>query len=253
MSTITVPTIDAPTSPPSPLAIPMMPPTEPSKSRLPILIDEEVLIPGWVVDHESYRRWARSDEFPERGRFSFINGMIWVDRTMEKFFSHNLVKAEFNGILGPLVKATDIGYFGCAGNLWTHLGAEISTEPDSMFFTYETLQSGRVRLVEGAVRDYVEVEGSPNMVLEIVSDSSIKKDTQVLKEKCAKAGVDEYWLVDARGTNLSFEIWRLQDESYVIAPNDGGWLTSAIFGRAFKLEQGTDRLGHPRFQLHVRD
>jgi Uma2 family endonuclease len=250
MSTIALPNIEAGGLPGAPTVSAM--PSAPVKVHVPILIDGEILIPGWVVDHESYRRWARSDEFPERGRFSFIDGMIWVDRTMEEFFSHNHVKTVFTGVLGPLVWNADTGYFGCDGNLWSHAEAEISTEPDSMFFTYEALQSGRVRLVEGAKRGYVEVEGSPNMVLEIVSDSSVKKDTQVLKEKYAKAGVDEYWLVDARGTELLFEIWRLRDAQYVPTQSDNGWLTSAIYGHAFKLEQGKDRLGHPRFQLMVR-
>jgi hypothetical protein len=44
----------------------------------------------------------------------------------------------------------------------------------------------------------------------------------------------------------------LQNGQYLLAPNDEGWQTSAVFGRAFKLEQGTDRLGHPRFQLLAR-
>ena len=251
MSTIAMPMIETNAAPPvAPAAMP--PPSEPTNVHLPILLDEEILIPGWVIDQESFRRWAHSDTFPQRGRFSFIDGMLWVDLTMEEFFSHNQVKSEYNGVLGPLVKAADTGYFGCDGNLWSHLEAGISTEPDSLFFTYEALQSRRVRLVEGAKRGYVELEGSPNMILEIVSDSSVKKDTQVLKEKCAKAGVDEYWLVDAREPDLRFEIWRLQDGQYVRAPNDGGWLTSAVFGRRFKLEQDKDRLGHPRFQLLVR-
>ena len=84
------------------------------------------------------------------------------------------------------------------------------------------------------------------MTLEIVSDSSVKKDNVILKDKCAKAGVD------ARGAELRFEIWRLHDGQYVAAPTEYGWLASAVFGRAFKLEQGKDRLGDPRFQLLVR-
>ena len=251
MNTVAAPAIE------TPAALPAAPTTapaslEPTRVHMPILIDGEFLIPSWVVDHDSYRRWAKSDEFPERGRFSFLDGMIWVDLTMEDFFTHNQVKGGYSDVLGPLVRTADQGYFGYDGNLWTHVGAGISTEPDGLFFTYDTLQSGRIRLLEGKKGKLIELEGSPNMLLEIVSDSSVKKDTLVLKEKCAKAGVEEYWLVDARGAELRFEIWRLHGGEYVAAPNDDGWLASAVFGRAFKLEQGKDRLGHPRFQLLVR-
>jgi Uma2 family endonuclease len=216
------------------------------------MIDGEVLIPGWVVDHESYRRWAHSDEFPKKGHYSYIDGTLWVDLTMEEFFSHNQMKVVYSGVLGPLVRKADTGYFRGDGNLWTNVEAGISTEPDSLFFTYEALRSQRVRLVKGASHGYVEMEGSPNMILEIVNDSSVKKDTQTLKDNCAKAGVDEYWLVDARGPALLFQIWCLQDGNYALAANEDGWLASTVFGHSFKLEQGKDRLGHPQFELLVR-
>ena len=44
------------------------------------------------------------------------------------------------------------------------------------------------------------------MVMEVVSDSSEKKDNQTVFEAYFKAGVSEYWLVDARGDTLEFQI-----------------------------------------------
>jgi hypothetical protein len=46
----------------------------------PIVIEETVRILDRIVDLDSFRRWARSDEFPERGRFSFLDGELWIDR-----------------------------------------------------------------------------------------------------------------------------------------------------------------------------
>ena len=154
-------------------------------------------------------------------------------------------------VVGAIAKINNTGYFCCRGMLWSNLDVVLSTEPDGMYFAYTTIRSGRIRLIDDASVDYHEIEGSPNMTLEVISDSSVKKDTIILKDKCAKAGVDEYWLVDARGAELRFEIWRLHDGRYVVAPTNEGWLVSAVFGRSFKLEQSTDRLGHPRFQLLV--
>ena len=214
---------------------------------------DSTLIPEWVIDLESYRRWARSTDFPPTGVYCFLDGVIWVDLSREEFFTHNQVKGSLIASLGIMIKKRQIGYLFTSRAIWSHPDANLSSMSDLFFVSYDGIQSNRARCVEEKNYGPVELEGSPNMVLEIVSDSSVKKDTQVLKEKYAKAGVDEYWLVDARGTDLSFEIWQLKDESYVAGPNDDGWLSSAVFGRAFKLEQGKDRLGHPRFQLHVRE
>ena len=55
-------------------------------------LNEAVQIPPEVVDHESFRRWARSPEFPGRGRYAFLYGTVWVDLTMESYYSHNQVR-----------------------------------------------------------------------------------------------------------------------------------------------------------------
>jgi hypothetical protein len=41
-----------------------------------VIIDERVVIPDSVVDHDAYRRWARSAAFPQTGRFAYLNGKI---------------------------------------------------------------------------------------------------------------------------------------------------------------------------------
>src|SRR5256885_8764701 len=45
---------------------------------------------------------------------------------------------------------------------------------------------------------YLELEGTPDMVLEVVSESSVQKDTKRLRQLYWQAGIREYWLVDAR-------------------------------------------------------
>jgi Uma2 family endonuclease len=223
----------------------------PMKGRPPIYIEEEVLIPDWVVDLESFRRWARSDDFPSSGWYSFINGMIWVDRTLEQLFSHNQVKGQYSTVLYMLVNAKT-GYFFFDNTLLSHVDADLSTEPDGLYVSYDSLKSNRIRLIEGAEEGYVELEGSADMTLEVVSNSSVKKDTDVLKTKYAQAGVREYWLVDARGAEPIFEIWQLRNGAYQPAQNDAGWLVSEVFGKAFKLEAFKDPLGNPAVQLLVR-
>jgi Uma2 family endonuclease len=210
-------------------------------------------VPGWVVDHDSYRRWARSDEFPEKGRFAFLNGIIWVDLAMEQLFSHVDVKTEITTVLRSLVRKEDLGYLFADGTLISHLGAGVSNEPDACFISYESVQSGTAKWIAGSEEGYVEVEGTPDMVLEVVSDSSVKKDTMHLRELYFKAGVAEYWLVDARGSEVKFSILKRNGKAYAETRRQAeGWVKSAVFGKSFRLVPGKDRLGNPRISLEVR-
>jgi Uma2 family endonuclease len=214
-----------------------------------IVIEETVRIPDWVVDLKSFRRWARSDDFPEHGWFSHLKGELWVDLSMETL-AHNKVKGEISIVLGMLVRTARRGHFFHDRMLLTNVEAELSTEPDAMFVSEEALEEGRVRMEEGA--DSLEVEGTPDMVLEVVSRTSVQKDTEVLRELYGKAGIAEYWLVDPRGTQVAFEILRHGPRGYVTTAKRGGWIKSVVFGKSFKLTQKPGADGLPRYTLAVK-
>jgi Uma2 family endonuclease len=220
--------------------------------RSNIVIEERVCIPAWVDDLASFRRWARSGEFPDRGWFSYLNGDIWVDLTMEQFFSHNQVKTKYTVVLGGMVDTTQQGYFVADRMLLSNLAANLSTEPDGLFATWEALRSGRLRLVEGATEGYVELEGTPDMVLEVLSTSSVRKDTDLLRVLYWRAGIREYWVVDAPGETPRFDILRHTAQGYVATEPQDGWLVSAVFGYGFRLTQQVDPLGHPQYRLEAR-
>ena len=119
------------------------------------------------------------------------------------------------------------------------------------FISHEALDAGRAELVPGQEEGFTEVQGAPDMVLEIVSPSSVKDDTETLRELYWDAGVPEYWLVDARGPHLQFDILKWQAKGYTVTRKQKGRLRSQVFGASFELKQDTDRRGHPRFQLVV--
>src|SRR4051794_22457281 len=114
-----------------------------------IRLEDDISIPANLSDVEAFRRWATSDDFPERGRFAFLRDVLWVDLSMEQLFSHNQVKAEITDVLRALVKANQLGYFFVDGVLLTHPEVGLSTEPDGMFVSYDTIQKGRVQLTAG--------------------------------------------------------------------------------------------------------
>ncbi len=214
--------------------------------------DNFVRVPAWIVDLSSFRRWVYSDEIPEKVRVHYLNGEVWVDVSMEKFFSHNQVKSEYNIVLGTLGKRERLGRYVSDGMLLTNVEANLSAEPDGTFVSYDSLRTGLVRLVEGDPEGGIELEGSPDMVLEVISRSSVEKDTDILMDLYWRAGIREYWLVDARGDEVIFDIYRYTARGYVATRKQAGWIKSAVFGRSFKLTRHTDELGNPEYTLAVR-
>ena len=211
-----------------------------------------VSIPTWVVDLESFRRWADADDFPEHGRICYLKGEVWIDMSKEQIFTHLEVKREFFYVLTGLVKAGDLGLFLPDGLLLSNAKADISVKPDATFVSTASIQAKQVQLVEGWDGGFVEMEGSPDMVLEVVSASSVHKDTVVLRRAYWEAGIREYWLVDARQEPIRFDIFRRTAKGYTATRKQDGWLKSAVFGKSFRLSNRTTALGHPEYTLHVR-
>lgn len=212
---------------------------------------DQVSVPSWVSDLAAFRRWADTADFPEDGRVCYLNGVVWVDMSQEQVFTHGSAKTEITVVLGSLVKAGRLGRFFADGVMLSNVDADIAVVPDALFVSTAGLQE-RVRLVAGKEEGYVELEGSPDMVLEVVSRSSVRKDTQVLRRSYWEAGVREYWLVDARPDRPELDILRHTARGYRATPKKGGWLASAVFGKSFRLTRQTDALGHPEFTLEVR-
>ncbi len=217
-----------------------------------VVDDVSIGIPGWVVDHASFRQWFQSDDFPEEGRVSFLNGEVMFDMSQEQIFSHVRMKTEIGRVLANIAKRKLNGVYFGDGLLISHLGAEVSNNPDGVFVANASFEDGTVRLVEGAKQGYIELEGSPDMVLEVVSDSSVKKDFELLRVAYWKAGIREYWLVDARGEKLDFQILKLTSKGYSPIRAVGGWIKSAVFRKSFRLVATKNHLGHPDFELQVR-
>lgn len=223
--------------------------------RLSFLAVDQLLdhvdIPLWVIDLGSFRRWMDSEDFPEQGRIDYIKGEVWIDMSKEQIFTHASVKNEFNIVLGSLIKVERLGLYLPDGVLLSNVDADIAVNPDAFFVSHAARQD-RVRLLEGKKGGYVEMEGSPDMVLEVVSESSVHKDTKQLRQEYWEAGVREYWLVDARKESLDFDILRYTTKGYRTTPKKDGWIKSSAFGKSFRLTCRTSEYGDPEYTLEVR-
>jgi len=209
-------------------------------------------MPGWLPDLDAFHEWVGSDDVPEKFQPWFLQGEVWVDMSKEQLDSHVDVKTEITSVLRQLAKANGLGRVLGDGALLTNRDANISGNPDMLFFSNDAESMGRIRRIPGADGGFIRLEGTPDMVLEVVSRSSVQKDTEVLFEAYFAAGIPEYWLVDARGTEPEFDIHRRGAKGYIPTRKQGGWVKSAAFGKSFKLVRTNDDHGHPEFTLEVK-
>jgi len=219
-----------------------------------VLITEDVHldIPMWVTDLATFRRWTDEPNFPETGNIWWLRGVVWADMSQEQIFSHVDVKGEVYFAIKSILRNRDLGRIFTDGLLLTNEDVGISGNPDATFFTHEALADGRVALIEGRTDGFTEVQGSPEMVLEVVSDSSEEKDILILREDYFAAGILEYWLVDAREKPVQFDILRRNSKGFVTTKKVGGWLKSSVFGHSFRLTEGKDRSGNPKYTLETK-
>jgi Uma2 family endonuclease len=216
-----------------------------------ILAHENIQLPSGFANLGAFRHWA-TNTHPDHGRYAFLNGDFYVDLSMEQVFTHNGVKGALADTLSPLIRSQKWGYFHHDGALLSNPGVDLSTKPDGMFVSFAALDAGLVQYTEGARRGIVEVVGRPDVVIEVVSDSSVKKDTELLRELYALAKIPEYWLIDARTEPVRFELLRWVGGFYRAVRRKDGWYRSPVFQRAFALQTETDSRGHPQFTLVVR-
>src|SRR5687768_1326081 len=161
--------------------------------------DIELVIPPDVHTLPNFLRWAHSDDYPEQGNIAFISGELVLDMSPEQIESHVKVKGRIYFDLCQLASTLNSGEVLADGALLVNETVGLACEPDVSYSHWETLKTGRVRyaasLTAGA--GTVELRGSPDLVVEVISNSSVRKDRKLLLKKYFEAGINEYWLVDA--------------------------------------------------------
>jgi Uma2 family endonuclease len=217
-----------------------------------LFIEGNIRVPSDVYDLTGFRRWVHSDGFPERCRFAYLAGEVCANMSPEELQTHNKLKRAITRYLDVWVDSLDVGETLADGALLVNEAADLSTEPDLMYCSWESLESGRVKYaeaVEGSER-YVEVVGSPDLVVEIVSRSSVYKDTQALPPLYFAAGVSEYWLIDARGGEIEFRLLARGEAGWQDVESDSdGYYRSDVLGGTFRLTRDLNRVGGFRYEL----
>jgi Uma2 family endonuclease len=185
---------------------------------------------------------------------TFVGGELIIDMSPEYFETHNLIKTEITAVIYGLVKARRSGQVFSDRYFFSNPAAGVSTEPDAMFANSSSLRDGRCRVVRSSQPGIgEELVGSPDWVLEILSPSSRRKDTKLLRDAYFQAGIPEYWLVDALGEEVDFQILVPEANGYVAVEAKAGWLASPTFRSAFRLTREPGDDGFWQYTLHVQE
>ena len=219
-------------------------------------IEDQVEIPMDFRGLTDFRRWVASDVFPQRGRIDYLAGSIEVDMSPEDLHTHGILKTEISGVLWQRNKEHGLGELYSDRTRVSCPDVDLSVEPDVVLVTHESLDSGRVRLVPragGGDDRYIELEGPPDLIVEIVSDTSVGKDTKRLPGQYYAAGVREFWLIDARRPDLFFRIHQPGAAGYepALASADG-FQYSGVLDRWYQLHRIRNRHGRIAFELRDR-
>lgn len=202
---------------------------------------EDVRVPAGAHTLWGFRAWAHSGRFPEFGRIDYVGGDVELDMSPEDLHTHGTPKAALAAGLFALVAKPGRGYVFIDRTRVTVPEAGLSVEPDLVVVLFSSLDAGRVRQIPSTRKGpgrFIELEGAPDLVVEILSDTSEQKDTQRLPPRYAQAGVPELWLLDARVDPLRFEIRILENGEYrVVEPEPGGWLRSQVLGERFRVSR----------------
>ena len=177
---------------------------------------------------------------------------------IEDPFLHGTPKVEIARVIANRVKQHDLGDVFIDATRVSCPAAGLSVEPDLVFIAHSAIESRRVTLVDspsGRPGSYVEILGPPDLVLEVVSNSSVQKDTVRLLHDYHQAGVREYWLVDARAEDqLEFMIGTSREQGFEKSPpRNDGYQKSNVLNASYRFERTRRPDGRWKYDLLETD
>ena len=165
-----------------------------------------------------YRR-EDYDALPDQPRCELLYGRLYVTPSPTPW--HQMVASYLWRHLESLGEAA--GGFAYGAPLDTVLADHSVVQPDVIYVSATRLDVLGKR-----------IEGAPDLVVEVVSDSSERKDRRRLPPLYALAGVPELWQVDVRGPRGPYAelgIHHLGPAGYEQAPADAAaWCVSRFLG-----------------------
>ena len=159
--------------------------------------------PNQALPHmtfDEFLEWADEDTFAE-----WVDGEVTLMTTTS---AHQIITGFLYRILTEFVEARGLGIVLFAPFLMRLSTRQTGREPDILFVAKE-----RMDWLRGSWLD-----GPADLVVEVISEESRKRDREVKFEEYAAAGVREYWLIDV--PRQQADIFVLSGDHYVPATVD---------------------------------
>jgi Uma2 family endonuclease len=217
-------------------------------SIIAVYDNEEISVPMGLETLGEFRRWFHTGNYPEKKRIDFIAGDVWIQPSQEGLL-HNEICVQLLVTLGTWQRERKVISL-LKSMRYTNLNTKLSTAPDLMYFSSESVKRHEVELRDG--NDCVEVMGSPEIMVEVSSKFTYQRDTTVLRQQYWQAGVREYWLADSRKTP-SLRILHRSGKQFSQPKEDAqGWQTSHVLQAKCKLNTEPGPAGTTRVTLEIK-
>lgn len=220
-----------------------------------IYFEDRLIIPPAALNFEGFRNWTRQDDFPPRGRVSFIGTSVFVDLYPEELLHHNPAKVAVTTDIVSHVRETHFGTVFGSGARLVIPSSHVIHMPDLMVCSWSTLENERARYVPANDDPtyFAELEGVPDLIVEIAAQSSDRRDRELLPEAYWKGRVPEFWLVlaDKEQCEIRLHVW--QKDGYRIASADAdGFVFSPVLERRCRMTRKFDRIEHYRYHVLIQ-
>jgi Uma2 family endonuclease len=163
------------------------------------------------------KRWTFADlgQFDETERYEICDGRL-ISMAPAPNVYHQRIAGRLYLLLNGFVQGRELGEVLFAP-VDVVLAEDNTAQPDLLFIAKENAE------IAGNW-----IRGAPDLIVEILSPSSIRRDRYEKLEQYARFGVKEYWIVDP--ANQSLEILTLLDRRYVIHSSaaEAGQLASQV-------------------------
>ena len=144
--------------------------------------------------------WDDIKDWPEdAGRTEIVDGELVMSPTPAT--RHQKICTRLGIQLGSYIERHNLGLF-LSSPMHVILAPHLHYEPDLCF-----IRKQRETIVKEKF-----IDGPPDLIIEVISESNRTHDTVVKFQNYAQHGVAEYWLVDPRDNEIS--TWRQDGDEY---------------------------------------
>jgi len=139
-------------------------------------------------------------QLPEDKRYEIIDGELFMVPSPNE--AHQRILLTLTTILLNYVKKNKLGYVYCA--------------PFDVLFSEEDIVQPDIIFVSNENRKIItkdNIQGTPDLLVEILSPGTSKRDLGIKKKLYAKNGVREYWIVDPEQETI--EVLNLKEGAFL--------------------------------------